>query len=338
MTASLEPVRHRLGLNENPYGPLPSVRRALGEALTTVNRYPEFLPERLCRLIADHIGCAPTQIVVGAGATGVIMHILQAFAASADARVVMAVPIFDGFPLLTATVGGRPVRVELRPDGSQDLTAMAAVVDDRTTVVVLCDPHNPTGTRLRQNELTAFLDRIGPHVAVILDHAYLEFVEPAHRLDTRGIQAAYPNVIAVHTFSKAFGLAGLRVGYAVAESRTAARISHWQVPFGMNSLAEIGVAASYAATAELDDRIHAITAERDRLAAGLHRLGHIPPVSSANHLFLPLPDPALIQAISASFVRDGIRVKRHGDGIRITVGDAAATDAVLNSLAGLSAA
>lgn len=333
MAAGLEQARHLLALNENPYGPLPSVRRALGAALISVNRYPEFLPDRLRRLIADHIGCSPGQIVVGGGATGVIMNILQAFAAPGGAGVVMADPTFDGFALLTATVGARPIRVALRPEGAQDLAGMAAAIDDRTTVVVLCDPHNPTGTRLHQRELTDFLDRIDSRVAVILDHAYLEFVEPAQRLDTRGIQAAYPNVIAVHTFSKAFGLAGLRIGYAVGDPRIAARIAHWQVPFGMNSLAEIAVAASYAATAELDDRIHLITAERDRLDAGLRHLGHTPPASSANHLFLPLPDHILNQRIATSFDRERIAVRRYPAGIRITIGDRAATDAVLDNLA-----
>ncbi|MEU6586661.1 aminotransferase class I/II-fold pyridoxal phosphate-dependent enzyme [Nocardia sp. NPDC046763] len=330
--------RHSLALNENPYGPLPSVRHSLEQALASANRYPEYLPHRLARAIAARIGCSPEQIVVGAGATGVIMHILQAFVAPGRARVVMAEPIFDGYPVLTATVRGHSVMVALAADGSQDLDAMRAAVDARTGVVVLCDPHNPTGTRLRAGELTGFLDRIDTRVAVILDEAYIEFVAPDQRIDTETLLAAYPNVIVVRTFSKAFGLAGLRVGYAVADPQAAARIARWQVPFGMNILAEVGVRACYAAEDELNERIDAITSERDRVSVALRRLGYVLPDSSANHLFVPLHDPALAHRVSQAFCRAGIHVRKYSTGVRITVGDRAANQAVLTSLAEVRAA
>ncbi|WP_327146857.1 pyridoxal phosphate-dependent aminotransferase [Nocardia sp. NBC_01327] len=333
MLTALECARYPLALNENPYGPLPSVRRALELALASTNRYPEFLPYRLPRLIAARIGCSPAQIIVGAGATGVIMHILQAFAAPSGARVVMAEPTFDGYPLLTETVGGRPVMVPLTADGAQDLAAMAAAVDEQTAVVVLCNPHNPTGTRLHYGKLGEFLDRIDTRIAVILDEAYIEFVPSNQRIDTQTLLAAYPNVIVVRTFSKAFGLAGLRIGYAVADPQTAARIAHWQVPFGMNILAEVGVRACYTAENELNERIHAITNERDRLSVALRRLGYALPDSSANHIFVPLSDPVLTHRISEAFARAGIRVKQYSTGMRITVGDRAANEAVITSLA-----
>ncbi|MEV4127454.1 aminotransferase class I/II-fold pyridoxal phosphate-dependent enzyme [Nocardia sp. NPDC049707] len=346
MLSTRNSVRFPLALNENPYGPLPSVRRALTMALGSANRYPEFLPHRLPQLIAARIGCLPDQIVVGAGATGVIMHILQAFVASTGdskqsrrlggARVVLAEPTFDGYPLLTTTVGGQPVMVPLMPDGSQDLDAMAAAVEEHTKVVVLCNPHNPTGTRLRYLELVEFLDRLDPRIAVILDEAYIEFVPADQRIDTATILAAYPNVIVVRTFSKAFGLAGLRVGYAVASRQTAARIAHWQVPFGMNMLAEVGVHACYEAEDELNERIHAITSERDRLLVALRRLGYAVPSSSANHIFLPLGDLVQARRITDAFNRAEIRVKRYSTGMRITVGDGAANDAVITSLASVT--
>ncbi|WP_442942677.1 aminotransferase class I/II-fold pyridoxal phosphate-dependent enzyme [Nocardia sp. NBC_01503] len=326
---TLVPGSYPLALNENPYGPLPSVRRALERALASANRYPEFLPDRLPRLIAARIGCSPEQIVVGPGATGVILYILQAFAAPGGARVIMADPTFDGYPLLTATVGGNPVPVPLTAAGAQDLDAMAAAVDERTGVVVLCDPHNPTGTRLHPRELTGFLDRIGSRVNVILDEAYIEFVTPERRIDTLALLAAYPNVIVVRTFSKAFGLAGLRVGYAVAAPGIAARIAHWQVPFGMNILAEVGVQACYAAEDELNQRIHAIVDERDRLSTALRRGGYILPDSSANYIFVPLNDPALTRRISDAFTGAGIQVKQYSTGMRVTVGDPVANEAVV---------
>ncbi|MQY30218.1 pyridoxal phosphate-dependent aminotransferase [Nocardia aurantia] len=334
-------VRFPLALNENPYGPLPSVHRALAEALASMNRYPEFLPHRLPQLIAGRIGCPPEQIVVGAGATGVILHILQAVvptigraaAGSGAVRVVLAGPTFDGYPLLTETVGGRPVIVPLMPDGSQDLAAMAAAVDERTGVVVLCSPHNPTGTRLPQHELVAFLDLIDTRIVVILDEAYIDFAPSDQRVDITTLLAAYPNVVVVRTFSKAFGLAGLRVGYAVAAPHLAARIAHWQVPYGMNNLAEIAVHACYAAEDELNERIRAITNERDRLSGALRRLGYDVPASSANHVFLPLRDVGHARRITGAFDRAEIMVKQYPTGMRITVGDSAANDAVITSLA-----
>ncbi|MET9030901.1 aminotransferase class I/II-fold pyridoxal phosphate-dependent enzyme [Nocardia sp. NPDC004168] len=336
-------VRFPLALNENPYGPLPSVHQALTTALGAVNRYPEFLPNRLPQLIAARIGCLPDQIVVGAGATGVIMHILQAFVASAGeslqwrrlgaAQVVLAEPTFDGYPLLTAMVGGQPVRVPLMADGTQDLDAMAAVVAEHTKLVVLCNPHNPTGTQLRYFDLIRFLDRLHPRVAVIIDEAYIEFVPADQRIDTMSILALYSNVIVVRTFSKAFGLAGLRVGYAVASRRTAARIAHWQVPFGMHMLAEVGVYACYKAEDELNERISMITSERDRLLIELRALGYTIPGSSSNHIFLPLVDLAQARCIADAFDRAQINVKRYSTGMRITVGDSAANDTVIASLA-----
>ncbi len=343
MLIAHDSVRFRLELNENPYGPLPSVHRALTEALASANRYPEFLPHRLPQLIASRIGFPPEQIVVGAGATGVILHILQAFVTSMGyagegsgaTGVVLAGPTFDGYPLLTETVGGRPVIVPLLPGGSQDLAAMAASVDDRTGVVVVCNPHNPTGTRLHQHELTEFLDLIDTRIVVILDEAYIEFAPSDQRIDTAALLATYPNVVVVRTFSKAFGLAGLRVGYAVAAPQLAARIAHWQVPYGINNLAEIAVHACYAAEAELNERIRAITGERDRLSAALRRFGYDVPDSSANHVFLPLRDIGHARRVTDAFDRAEIRVKSYPTGMRITVGDTAANDAVITSLAGV---
>jgi histidinol-phosphate aminotransferase len=324
-TAQLE---HRLSLNENPYGPLPSVRAALSGALVAANRYPEFLPRRLPGLIAERLGFAAEQVVVGAGATGVIMHILQEFVAPGDA-VVMGTPTFDGYPLLTATVGGRAVEVPLTAAGHQDLDAMADAIDARTRVVVLCSPHNPTGTCIAQSELEAFLDRVEPSVAVVLDQAYVDFVAAADRMAAADLLARYPNLVVMRTFSKAYGLAALRVGYAVGSVDVIARIRRWQLPFGMTALAEAGVRACYDAEDELALRTAAITRECGRLTAGLRDLGFAVPTSAANFVYLGSCCPPEIDRLRAAFVHSGIEVKHCSTGIRITVGDTAATDAVL---------
>lgn len=325
-------LRHRLALNENPYGPLPSVRSALAEALAGTNRYPEFIPSTLPRLIADHHGYDHARVAVGPGATGVIMWVLQEFAASGG-RVVMTSPTFDGYPLLTATVGGAPVYVPLTARGCQDLDALAAAVDARTALVVLCNPHNPTGTRLDGAAVEKFLAAVDPSVPVLLDEAYIEFVAPGDRLDTDRLLDRFPNLLAVRTFSKAFGLAALRIGYAVGRPEIIARIRRWQVPFGMHALAEVGVRACYAAEAELAARVASITDERLRLATGLHDLGRRIPASAANFVYLPAADPPELHRLAAAFTRAEVLVKHCPNGIRVTVGDRAATEAVLAAVA-----
>ncbi|AFU01397.1 pyridoxal phosphate-dependent aminotransferase [Nocardia brasiliensis] len=319
---------HRLSLNENPYGPLPSVRRALTGALGAANRYPEFLPRRLPELIAGRLGYPPEQVVVGAGATGVIMHILQEFVPP-GAGVVLATPTFDGYPLLTATVGGRVVEVPLTPTGHQDLPALAAAVDERTAVVVLCSPHNPTGTAIRHAELAEFLEHTARSVVVVFDEAYVDFVRPSERVRTAELLARHPNLIVMRTFSKAYGLAALRVGYALGSVPIMARIRRWQLPFGMTALAEAGVRACYAAEAELAVRTATITRECDRLTTGLRELGYQVPASSANFVYLTGCDALELDRLRGGFAGAGIQVKHCATGIRITVGDTAATEAVI---------
>lgn len=332
MEALAAPSRtYRLGLNENPYGPTPAVRRALAHALGSANRYPELLPTRLPALIAERLGCAAERVLVGPGGAGVIMLVLQEFVAPGD-RVVFATPTYDGYPVLTRTVGGVAVPVPLWPDGGQDLAGLVAAVDDRTRLVVVCSPHNPTGTVVTPEALCALLDGLDPKVLVLLDEAYIEFIPAPLRCNTVELVDRYPNLLVLRTFSKAYGLAALRIGYAVGTSATITRIRRWQLPFGMNSLAEVGVRACYAAEAELAERIAAITSERDRLATGLLRLGFEMPDSHANFLYLPHADAAAARRVRAALDRAGIEVRAYPNGTRITVGKSEATDAVLEAV------
>ncbi|MEV5833310.1 aminotransferase class I/II-fold pyridoxal phosphate-dependent enzyme [Nocardia sp. NPDC052112] len=321
-------LEHRLALDENPYGPLPSVRAALRGAMVATNRYPEYLPRRLPALIAERLGVPPEQVVVGEGATGVIRYILREFV-TPDDGVVMATPTFDGYPALTGNVGGRAVEVPLTADGRQDLDAMRDAIDARTRVVVLCSPHNPTGTCIGQGDLADFLDRIDPSVTVVLDEAYIDFVARADRVATADLLTRYPNLVVTRTFSKAYGLATPRVGYAIGAVPMIARIRRWQLPFGVTAPAETGVRACYSAEAELAVRTAAITRECGRLTEGLRELGFTVPTSAANFVYLTACGATEIDRLRTAFVRSGIRAKHCGSGIRITVGNAAATDAVL---------
>lgn len=315
-----------LCLSENPFPPLPSVLIALNQVMAQANRYPEFLPRRLPQLIAGQVGADTSQVIVGQGATGVALQIMQAVLQPGDSMV-FAAPTFDGYPIMADIVGVRQITVGLDPHGQQDLHALAAAVGPGTGLVVLCRPHNPTGTVVEAAALQEFLQQIPPQTVVLLDEAYIEFVAPADLVDTAALLARHPNLLVLRTFSKAFGLAGLRIGYALGNTLLAARVRRLDLPFGMNAAAVPAVAASYAAERELRARVRHITTERERLRNSLRQYGFTVPESHANFLYVPGP------RVAQRLIQAGISAKAYPDGsARIAVGDPAASAAVLEAL------
>ncbi|KAA8890356.1 aminotransferase class I/II-fold pyridoxal phosphate-dependent enzyme [Nocardia colli] len=327
--SSSTPPRFDLTLSENPFPPLPSVLRAVNSVLAQANRYPEFLPRRLPRLIARHLGVQPDQVVVGSGATGVAMQIIQSLT-TAGAGMVFGTPTFDGYPIMAEMAGVEVVPVPLDADGNQDLAAMAKAVDKWTGLVVVCRPHNPTGTVASAGALKTFLNSVPTRVPVILDEAYVEFLGAAEYLDPLTLLSRHPNLIVLRTFSKAYGLAGLRIGYAFGRPEMMSRVRRLQLPFGVSSAAVAAVSASYAAEPELAVRTMRITTEREALRDALRRCGIAVPRSHANFLYLPGP------GVATALRRAGIAAKAYPDGsARISVGDPAADHAVLEALATL---
>jgi histidinol-phosphate aminotransferase len=317
-----------LALSENPFPPLPSVLEAVNQALSQANRYPEFVPDRLPKLIAGHIGVDPDQVVVGSGATGVAMQIMQALALLEE-RIVFGAPTFDGYPIMAEMVGLDAVPVPLDSEGRQDLAALEQAVDAKTALLVICRPHNPTGTVTPAGELEAFLDRIPRHVTVILDEAYVEFLDAADTIDTASVIQRHSNVLVLRTFSKAYGLAGLRIGYAFGQADLIRRVRRLQLPFGVSAAAVAAVTAAYAAELELSERIHQINTERELLRIALRKIGIQVPHGHANFLYLPGRD------IATRLAEAGINAKAYPNGsARIAVGDPAARYAVLQALTG----
>ncbi|WP_370517644.1 histidinol-phosphate transaminase [Mycolicibacterium sp. P9-22] len=315
-----------LALNENPFPPLPSVRSALVEALGSANRYPEFLPQRMRSLLAAQLGVRDEQVVIGAGATGVIMQVLQALTEPGDA-IVLTTPTFDGYPIFAQMARLRSVTVPLDVHGHHDLEAMADAA--RTArVVVLCRPHNPTGTIEPVADVERFLARVEPGTTVLLDEAYVEFLSPAERLDTRSLVLRFPNVVVVRTFSKAYGLAGLRIGYGFCAPELGRRLWNMQLPFGIGVTGLVAAAACYRAEDELQHRIRIIGAERRRLRAQLSKLGVYSTDARANFVYLPGVRPWREVFDSA-----GLRVRHYADGgARVTVGTRQSTRAVLTAV------
>ena len=322
LPSALNPLA--LSLNENPFPPLPAVRSALIESIDAANRYPEYLPATLRKLIAGRLGAPDEQVIPGAGATGVVMQVLDAVTSPAD-RMVMTSPTFEGYPIFAQMARLNPVTVPLDAHGHHDLDRLADAAAD-AKVVVLCRPHNPTGTLESAEEVERFLRRVPSDTVVLLDEAYIEFVAPQHRLDGVALVRRFPNVVVLRSFSKAYGLAGLRIGYGFGTSELARSLWAMQLPFGMAITSAVAVAASYGADTQLRERIQLITGERHSLRRRLRAMGIYSTDAHANFVYLPSAgrpwqevfDPARLQ------------VRHFADGgVRITIGTRDSTRAVL---------
>ncbi|GAB7145874.1 pyridoxal phosphate-dependent aminotransferase [Mycobacterium riyadhense] len=316
-----------LSLNENPFPPVPAVRAALIRSIDAANRYPEFQPERLRRLIAGHIGMPADQVVLGAGATGVVMEALQAFTAPGDG-IAMASPTFDGHPIVAQMARLNVATVPLDEYGHNNLDGLAEVAA-HARVVVVCRPHNPTGTLEPSSEIVRFLSRVPRDTVVLLDEAYIEFVAPELRLDVSALVARFPNLLVVRTFSKAYGLAGLRIGYGLASAALARTLWEHQPPYGMASTSLLAVAASYEAEDQLLQRIRLITAERRYLRMRLSAMRVYTCDAHANFMYLPSRGRSWREV----FADTGLHVRLYDDGsARITVGGRESTMAVLSAV------
>jgi histidinol-phosphate aminotransferase len=316
-----------LSLNESPFPPLPAVRSTLLRTLDAANRYPEFLPGQLPRMIADRIGVNDDQVVVGPGASGVAMQILHAVTRPGD-RIVMSTPTFDGYPMFAQMAHLTPVTIPLDRYGYQDLAAMADSAAD-AKVVVLCRPHNPTGTLETLSSIERFLNQIPTDTVVLLDEAYIEFVAARYRIDGPNLVHRFPNVVVLRTFSKAYGLAGLRIGYGFAAPELAATVVGMQLPFGMSNLSVAAVAASYDAENQLAQRIRRIVTERNHMRLRLMAMGVYSMDSHANFVYLPMSRRPWREV----FAEVGLQVRCYPDGgARITVGELPSTLAVLSAV------
>ncbi len=317
----------KLSSNENPFPPLPSVVAAIVDGAADVNRYPDMYATELTAAVASRLGVAPETIVAGCGSVAVLGHVLAAFCDAGD-EVVYPWRSFEAYPIAISLAGATPVPVPVGADGRLDLPAMAAAVTERTRVLLVCTPNNPTGPAVHADELAQLLADVPPDVLVVLDEAYVEFVRDPLAADGLAAFAAHHNVVLLRTFSKAYGLAGLRVGYAVARPRLAAGIRAASTPFGVSHLAQLAGLASLRATDELLARVGSVVAERTRLLAGLAAQGWSVPDSQANFVWLALGDASARFAAEAADA--GVLVRPFvGDGVRISVGEPEATDLVL---------
>jgi histidinol-phosphate aminotransferase len=317
---------HKLSSNESPYGPLPSVAEVIAEAGRGVNRYPDNGAEALTAALAERFDVPADHVGVGCGSVGVLKQLVEAVA-DHTAEVLYAWRSFEAYPTLIDLAGAASVQVPLR-DETHDLAAMADAITARTRLILVCNPNNPTGTVVGRQQLTAFLDQVPADCLVVLDEAYREYIRDESVPNGAELYLDRPNVAVLRTFSKAYGLAGLRVGFLIGHPPVAEAIRKTMLPFTVSSIAQAAAVASLAAEAELLERVETTVKERDRVRSALLADGWTVPVTEANFVWLRLGPHTT--AFAEACEQAGIAVRPFaGEGARVSVGTPEANDAFL---------
>ncbi|WP_188043472.1 histidinol-phosphate transaminase [Changpingibacter yushuensis] len=320
----------KLASNETPFPALPQVQAVIAACAGDLNRYPDMYAGQLVSDIAAFCEWPDDGIVVGNGSTAIIEKILQAVV-TPGGEVVLPWRSFEAYPIAIQSAGGVSVKVPLRHDGGHDLRAMVGAITSNTRAILLCSPNNPTGVSLTHTEVQAFLAEVPPTIPVILDEAYIDFVEMADKVNSRELLLAYENLVVLHTFSKAYGLAGLRCGYALTCPAMAAGLRAISTPFGVNALAQAAASAALRSQPLVREQVEVIKAERTKFVAALKVQGWNVPDSQANFLWLALgKHSAMFEELCNE---EGVTVRRFGsEGVRVSVAEPRGSLRVLRAL------
>ncbi|WP_042379775.1 pyridoxal phosphate-dependent aminotransferase [Corynebacterium resistens] len=358
----------KLASNESALASLPSVSRAIAEAAAGINRYPDMGGFALRQKLAEWFGgqannasaFGTENIALGNGSSALCLQSIQATCSQGD-EVIFAWRSFEAYPILTRIAGATPIQVPLTADHRHDLPAMAGAITDRTRLIFVCNPNNPSGTTITDAQLRAFLGHVPAHVQVVLDEAYVEYNRAEDQPDQLALLTEFPNLAVCRTFSKAYGLAGLRLGYMVGSTEFIEAVNTVGIPFGVNALSQAAGAACLEAQDELMLRVEETVSQRARaeaviaelvgqgqghgsaddnhgessrgvgaVAVGGKREGLVVP-SQANFVWLPLAERA--QAFDEALKAEGIVARCFpGEGVRVTVTNEAETDRLIAAL------
>jgi histidinol-phosphate aminotransferase len=292
----------------------------------SVNRYPDHGAAALTQAIAERFSVPPGHVAVGCGSVGVTQQLLEAIG-EPGAEVMYAWRSFEAYPTLADLAAAESIKVPIR-DETHDLAAMADAITPRTRLIFVCNPNNPTGTVVHGPELEGFLDQVPADCLVVLDEAYHEYIRDEAVPDGVTLYRDRPNVAVLRTFSKAYGLAGLRTGFMIAHDPVAAAVRATMLPFSVNRIAQAAAVASLAAEAELLERVEHTVKERTRVREALIADGWTVPPTEANFVWLRLGEHT--PAFAAACEQAGIAVRPFGaEGARISIGDTEANDAFL---------
>jgi histidinol-phosphate aminotransferase len=334
---ALEPYRQgkaaaadafKLSSNENPFEPLPAVVEAIATA--SINRYPDGAAVGLRKKLAERYSVSELEVQVGAGSVAVLSQLISAASGPGD-EVVYAWRSFEAYPGLVTVAGSKSVTVPLTSDYRHDLPAMAAAITDRTRVIIVCSPNNPTSTIVTHAEFEAFMATVPETVLVVLDEAYIEFVTSSDAVRGIPLLPKYPNLVVLRTFSKAYGLAGLRIGYAVGAEYIMDAARAAAIPLSVIEPAQKAAIVSLEHEDQLLERVARIAVLRDEVWQSLVDQGWDTPRPHGN--FVWLPTGAATADAHDTFARHGIIARALGEGLRITIGEAGSVDKLLRAAA-----
>jgi histidinol-phosphate aminotransferase len=316
----------RLASNESPYPPLPAVYEAIDRALSSLNRYPDPSNTILRERLSDRYDVPPSRIAIGNGSCDILLAAGEALL-EPGSELVYAWPSFSVYPHLSAASGARAIAVPLDSAARHDLSVMAREITVAARLAIVCNPNNPTSTALPVSEIAAFLEQVPPHVCVIVDEAYCEF----NLLDgdsdaTLQLLDRHPNLVLLRTFSKVYGLCGLRVGFALCGSEDLPRaVDQVRQPFYCNALAQAAAVEALAHQDSVEARVTRTVAERAALSEGLRELGLEVADSQANFCWVSLGDreeAAVMRGLEERgvLVRAGGALGSETPALRITLG------------------
>ena len=318
----------KLASNENPEPPLPSVVAVITDAAAEAHRYPDSSCYRLSRALADFHGLTPDYFWLGAGSSELLGCIALSMGGSGTSAV-FATPSFAMYPIGTAVAGAEAIRVPLDANARHDLKALGNAIRQDTTVIYVCNPNNPTGTHVGSAAIESFVESTPSDRLIVLDEAYAEYATAPDYASGMSLVDRHPNVVVLRTFSKAYGLAGLRVGYAVGQPATLAMLRKPQRPFSVIQMGQNAAAASLTHTDELERRVKVNAAQRDELESALsaRNLAYVP--SQTNFVLF---NPADAAAVAARLLELGVIVRLLGSSIRVSVGTARENDRFIAAL------
>lgn len=326
----------KLASNENPDPPVASILAAVSAAAAGANRYADHRATAVRERIGSWLGVDPAGVTVGAGSVGLLQQLFLTFVDPGD-EVVYPWRSFEVYPVYTKLMAGREVTTPLTAEHTFDLDALAAAITPDTRMVLLATPNNPTGTALRTTELRDLLTAISPRTVVVIDEAYREFLDPSFGDPVVELVPDFPNVVVTRTFSKAHGLAGIRVGYAIGHPEVIASIDKTLFPFAVNALAQAAAIAAIDSMDEIQARVDRILAERARVIAALSADGWQLPDAQANFVYLPLG--ARTDEVYLGLEKRGVVTRPFSnEGIRVTIGSEEQNTRFLATLAEVAGA
>lgn len=313
----------KLASNEASFAPIPAVQEAAQRALLEADRYPDLISGKLREALAGRLELSPEQILIANGSTTVEQMLARLTCLSHDDEILFPWRSFEAYPVFARVVGAQPRPIPLTDAGTHDFAAMKAAINENTKLVFLCNPNNPTGTTMSSEEFESFMEAVPDSVLVCLDEAYREYNRAEHQPDAREAIAKYPNLVVARTFSKAYGLAGLRVGYVFGNPDIISHLQRVQEPFNVNIIGQAAALAALEHSEEILSHTEEVVAQRDRVADALGVAR-----SQANFIWIPTEHS---RDVAQQCLQAGVVVRAFPEGIRITITNEKEMDVLLDA-------